>query len=63
MPNGQCPDCDADVHIDPIEGKGNTLLCEECGVELEIVGLDPVAFEVIEDDDEDDDDDDDDDEY
>ena len=39
MPNGKCPDCDADVHIDPIEDKGNTLLCEECGAELEIVGL------------------------
>jgi lysine biosynthesis protein LysW len=41
--------------------KGETVDCEECGVHLEIVGLDPVELDIVEE--EDDDDDDDEDEY
>lgn len=40
--------------------KGETVDCDECGVHLEIVGLDPVELDIVE---EEDDDDDDEDEY
>lgn len=40
----ECPVCDADVAIseDPVEGE--LLECEECGMELEILVLDPVTL-------------------
>lgn len=39
-----CPVCDASVTIsdDPVEGE--LLECEECGIELEILALDPVTL-------------------
>ena len=61
MPTGTCPECEAEVHVDPDVDKGETVDCEECGLQLEIVGLDPVELDVVEE--EDDDADDDEDEY
>lgn len=58
MPTGTCPECEADVHVDTDADKGDVVSCEECGTELEIVGLDPVEMDIVEDDDEDDADDD-----
>jgi alpha-aminoadipate carrier protein LysW len=59
VPTGTCPECDADVHVDMDTDKGDTVSCEECGVELEVVGLDPVELDIVEeealDDDEDED--------
>ena len=50
MPTGTCPECDAD--------KGDVVSCEECGTELEVVGLDPVELDIVEEDyDEDEDED------
>ena len=58
MPVGTCPECDADVHVDTDADKGDSVACEECGTELEIVGLDPVELDIAEEDlDEDPDDD------
>jgi alpha-aminoadipate/glutamate carrier protein LysW len=57
MPTGTCPECDADVHVDTDADKGDILECEECGLELEIVGLDPVELDIPEDDYEDEDED------
>ena len=39
-----CPVCDASVTIsdDPVEGE--LIECEECGVELEILALDPITL-------------------
>ena len=39
-----CPVCGAELTIsdDPVESE--LLECEECGVELEILGLDPVTL-------------------
>ena len=51
MPTGTCPDCDADVHVDTDADKGDIVSCEECGTDLEIVGLDPVELDIVEDDD------------
>lgn len=57
MPTGICPECDADVHVDTDADKGDSLACEECGTELEVVGLDPVELDIVEEDlDEDEDD-------
>lgn len=48
MPTGTCPECDADVHVDTDADKGDVVNCEECGTDLEIVGLDPVELDIIE---------------
>lgn len=61
VPTGTCPECDADVHVDTDADKGDTVGCEECGTELEVVGLDPVELDIV--DEEDLDDDEDEDEY
>ena len=60
MPTGTCPECEADVHVDTDADKGDVVSCEECGTDLEIVGLDPMELDIVEDDDEDDEDDEDD---
>ena len=58
MPTGTCPDCDADVHVDTDADKGDVVSCEECGTDLEVVGLDPVELDIVEEDyDEDEDED------
>lgn len=58
MPTGTCPECDADVHVDTDADKGDILSCEECGTDLEVVGLDPVELDIVEEDyDEDEDED------
>ena len=50
MPTGTCPECDADVHVDTDADKGDIVSCEECGTDLEIVGLDPVELDIVEED-------------
>jgi len=58
VPTGTCPECDADVHVDTDADKGDILSCEECGTNLEVVGLDPVELDIVEEDyDEDEDED------
>ena len=57
MPSGICPECDADVHVDTDADKGETISCEECGTELEIVGLDPVELDIVQEEDYDEDED------
>ena len=63
MPTGNCPECEADVHVDIDSDKGDIVTCDECGTELEVVGLDPVELDIVEADDEDLGDDEDEDEY
>jgi alpha-aminoadipate carrier protein LysW len=60
VPTGTCPECEADVHVDTDTDKGESVSCEECGVELEVVGLDPVELDIVEEEDLDDDEDEDD---
>ena len=59
MPTGTCPECEADVHVDIDADKGDIIGCEDCGVQLEVVGLDPVELDMVEEEslDEDDDED------
>jgi alpha-aminoadipate carrier protein LysW len=48
VPIGTCPECDADVHVDTDADKGDVISCEECGTDLEVVGLDPVELDLVE---------------
>ena len=58
VPTGTCPECEADVHVDTDADKGEIVSCEECGTELEVVGLDPVELDIVEEEDLDEDDED-----
>jgi alpha-aminoadipate carrier protein LysW len=62
MPKALCPECEADVHVDADADKGDIIACEECGVDLELVGLDPYELDLVDEEDYDDYDDYDDDE-
>jgi alpha-aminoadipate carrier protein LysW len=61
VPTGTCPECEAEVHVETDADKGEIVDCDDCGLQLEIVGLDPVELDIV--DEENDDDDDEDDEY
>jgi alpha-aminoadipate/glutamate carrier protein LysW len=40
-----CPECDNPIVVDTDEAEeGETVLCEECGMELEIVSIDPLEL-------------------
>lgn len=42
---GMCPECAAEIKMeDALEGE--IVDCPECGVELEVVGLEPLSFEM-----------------
>jgi alpha-aminoadipate/glutamate carrier protein LysW len=58
VPTGTCPECDADVHVDTDAEKNDVVSCEECGTDLEVVGLDPVELDIVEEEIDDDDDED-----
>jgi alpha-aminoadipate carrier protein LysW len=44
-----CPECDnpIDVDVDEVE-EGETVQCDECGVDLEIVSVDPLELVPLE---------------
>ena len=52
-----CPECEA-VIDEEFEDVGELISCPECGVELEVISIDPVEFDLAPIDDEDDDEDD-----
>jgi alpha-aminoadipate carrier protein LysW len=40
-----CPECDTPIVIDPDEvEEGETVQCDECGMELEVVSIDPLEL-------------------
>jgi alpha-aminoadipate carrier protein LysW len=54
-----CPECEFEIDVDEYDvDRGDTLDCDNCGVTLEIVGLNPIELEVESDDEEDDEDED-----
>ena len=59
MPTTACPECSEDVYVDAESEQGDIISCDECGTELEIVGLDPIELDIYSDDVDDLDDDDD----
>jgi alpha-aminoadipate carrier protein LysW len=53
-----CPECESnlDFEVDEIE-EGDTVVCDECGTEFEIVATEPLELAKIDDEDEDEDED------
>ena len=49
---GYCPECDAPID-EEFEDVGEIITCPECGVDLEVISLDPVEFDLAPVDDED----------
>ncbi len=49
-----CPECEAVIE-DEFEEVGEVISCPECGVELEVISIDPVEFDLAPVDDEDED--------
>lgn len=58
MPTTICPECSEDVYVDADSEQGDVISCDECGTDLEIVGLDPIELDIHEDGDDDFDDED-----
>jgi alpha-aminoadipate carrier protein LysW len=50
-----CPECEAAID-EEFEDVGEIVSCPECGVELEVISIDPVEFDLAPIDDEDEDD-------
>jgi alpha-aminoadipate carrier protein LysW len=48
MPTTACPECSEDVYVDADSEQGDVVTCDECGTELEIVGLDPIELDIHE---------------
>jgi len=43
-----CPECDNPIAVDTDEVEaGETLQCEECGVDLEVVSVDPIELSPV----------------
>jgi len=50
-----CPVCDAELDIEEEElDEGEVLICDECGAEARVVGVDPLELESAEEDEEED---------
>lgn len=45
-----CPECDnpLDIDVDDVE-EGETVTCDECGTELEVVSADPLELAPVDD--------------
>ena len=48
MPTTVCPECDEEVYVDADSEQGDVVSCDECGVNLEVVGLDPIELDLYE---------------
>ncbi len=49
MPTTSCPECDEEVYVDAESEQGDVVSCDECGADLEVVGLDPIELDVSQD--------------
>ena len=45
MPTAVCPECDEEVYVDADSEQGDVVSCDECGADLEVVGLDPIELD------------------
>ncbi len=41
-----CPECEAEVPLDGNVEVGEILVCPDCGVELEVISLNPATLQV-----------------
>ena len=48
MPTAICPECDEEVYVDADSEQGDVVSCDECGADLEVVGLDPIELDLYE---------------
>lgn len=48
MPTTACPECSEEVYVDADSEQGDVVSCDECGTDLEVVGLDPIELDVHE---------------
>jgi alpha-aminoadipate carrier protein LysW len=46
MPTAICPECDEEVYVDADAEQSDVITCDECGIDLVVVGLDPVELDV-----------------
>ncbi|MGH9604531.1 MAG: hypothetical protein ACRD3N_02410, partial [Terracidiphilus sp.] len=46
-----CPECESnlDIELDEVE-EGDVVVCDECGTEYEVVGVEPLELARVEDD-------------
>jgi alpha-aminoadipate carrier protein LysW len=49
MPTIDCPECSEDVFVDAETEQGDLVSCDECGADLEVVGLDPIELDIVSD--------------
>jgi alpha-aminoadipate carrier protein LysW len=43
-----CPECDFEIDVDEYDvDKGDSLECDNCGVRLEVVSLNPIELDVV----------------
>ena len=48
MPTAVCPECNEEVYVDADSEQGDVVSCDECGADLEVVGLDPIELDLYE---------------
>ena len=41
-----CPECEAEINLDANAEVGEIIVCPDCGVDLEVVSLNPAKVEV-----------------
>jgi len=41
-----CPECEAEIILDTNVMQGEILVCPDCGVDLEVMSIEPVMIEV-----------------
>lgn len=46
MPTTVCPECSEEVYVDAESEQGDIVSCDECGSDLEVVGLDPIELDL-----------------
>jgi len=44
-----CPECDSPINLEDDVEEGETVQCEECGAELEVISTDPIELAPVED--------------
>lgn len=42
----ECPECAAEIQLDDNVEEGEIIVCPDCGVELEVISLDPIVLEM-----------------
>lgn len=47
MPYAICPGCDDEIYVPGKPRLGQRVGCEDCGYELEVVGLDPLELDWV----------------